>query len=91
MARRFHQERLYSRCPALRGGTVTGVVDEDAARDLCGDGQEVSPVLPAHPTLANKPQVGFIDKGGGLQRMPWFFAADVAVGESVQPFLNQGE
>ena len=51
---------------AFFGGAVTGVVDEDAAHDLRGDGEKVRPILPARPLLVYKPKVGFVDEGSGL-------------------------
>ena len=46
-----------------------GVVNQDAAHGLRGDSEEVGFALPVDPGLVDQFHVGFVDEGGGLERV----------------------
>ena len=54
---------------ALDASLRPRMIDEDAAHGLCGDTEEVRPVLPAHVALFDQLQERFVDEGGRLQRV----------------------
>jgi hypothetical protein len=49
---------------------AAGMVDENAAHDLCGDTKEVRPVLPIDLPLIHEPQVRLVDERRRLQAVP---------------------
>ena len=58
------------------------MVDQDSSHHLCRDAEEVCPVLPWHPFLADQPQIHFVHQGSGLQRVVSPFIAKVGGGAS---------
>jgi hypothetical protein len=45
------------------------VIDEKAPHDLCGHGEKVRAVLPAHLPLIDQLQIRLMDEGGRLKRV----------------------
>ena len=60
--------------PALAAVLVTGLaarlLDEDLAHGPRRGAEEVAPALPAGILVADQPQVGLVDQGGRLERLP---------------------
>lgn len=75
---------------ALGGGTGTGVIDKDLAHELGGDSEEMGAAAPFGHILIDQPHVGFMDEGGGLERVIGAFAAEVAEGELAQFAVDDG-
>jgi hypothetical protein len=63
------QRYLMRATPTLLGQMLAGVVDENAAHELCGDSVELRPVLPFDTPLVDEAHVGFVDQRCGLQRV----------------------
>ncbi len=63
-------------------GAAAGFIDEDAAHEEGGDGEEVRAVLPGDGGLVEEAEVGFMDEGGGLEGSGWGMAAHVGAGEA---------
>jgi hypothetical protein len=69
-----------------------GVIDQQVAHLLCGDGEEVGPVLPRHRLTGEQLEVQLVDQRGRLQgvsrpfllQMPCCQAAQFLVGGSKQ-------
>ncbi len=52
---------------ALLVAVTAGVVDQQSAHRLGGDGVEMRPAVPAHPGLVDQAQIGLVDQRLGLQ------------------------
>lgn len=61
-----------------------GVVDEDAAHGLGGDGEEVGAIFPVKRLPAHELQVGLVDEGSGLKSVTGPLSAEVTGGEALQ-------
>ncbi len=57
---------------------------EDAAHHLGGNSENVGTVGEVDAVLADEPEVGFVDKGGGLKCVLAAFIAHVRSGEAMQ-------
>jgi hypothetical protein len=68
-----------------------GVVDEDAAHGLGGDGEEVVFALPIDAGLVDEFHVGFVDEGGGLEGVVEAFLGEVVAGQSAEFVVNERE
>jgi hypothetical protein len=60
------------------------VVNEDAAHEGGGDGEEVGAGLPVDLLDAGEAEIGFVDEGGGLEGVVGCFAAEVDGGDAAQ-------
>ena len=66
----FLQRHILNAPSALEVATVASVVNQDAAHQLGGNAKELRAVLPAHPSLIDEAEIGFVDQHRGLQRWP---------------------
>jgi hypothetical protein len=64
------------------------MIDQDAAHHFCCHSEEVRPVCP-RDSLVDKPQVGFMDESGSLQRVIGAFAVEVAISEAAKFVVNE--
>lgn len=53
------------------GLSTTRSIDENAAHGFRGGAEEVGAILPGGLTVASESEPGFVDEGGGLERLPW--------------------
>jgi hypothetical protein len=67
------------------------MVNHDVPHHLRGCRDKVGPALPDRLGVINQPQVGFVENGGGLQRVAGPLPAHVMVGEPVQFRMHQRE
>src|SRR6266487_3427935 len=67
------------------------MVNHDAPHQLRGGRDKVAPTLPDRLRIIDRPQIGFVENGGGLQGVAGAFPAHVMVRESVQFGLHQRE
>jgi hypothetical protein len=67
------------------------VVDEDAAHDLRGDGEELRAVLPGDVLPVNQPQVSLVDERRGLQGLGVALVLEVRGGQPPQLVVDQFE
>ena len=56
-----------------------------------GDAEEVGAVLEVGNVLADEADIGFVNKGGGLEGVAGALAGDVAFGEAAELFIDDGE
>ena len=71
---------------------AAGVLDEDAAHRFGRGGDEVPPIVPVRFVLrADQAQVGLVDQGGGLQRLPGGLVGHLVVGELAQLLVDEGQ
>src|SRR6478672_8300399 len=68
-----------------------GMINHDVPHHLRGRRNKVGPALPDRRGIIDQPQVGFVENGGGLQRVAGPLPAHVMVGESVQFRMHQRE
>src|SRR5262245_59153913 len=68
---------------------MAGVVDEDAADQVGGKGEELGAARPVESGMAVEPQIGLMDDGGGLQGMPSPLAAQLLGGDAPQLVVDQ--
>ena len=65
-------------------------LDEDAAHGLGGGGEEVIPPVPMPlVTLADQPQVGFVNQGGRFQRLPRLLLGEALGSQSAQFIVDE--
>jgi hypothetical protein len=50
------------------------VIHQDASHHFGRDGEEMRAILPIRLSLADEPEVRFVDERGGLQGVPWTLA-----------------
>ena len=67
----------------------TRIVDEDAAHQASGDGEEVRTVLPIDPALVDQLQVDLVDERGRLRRAVRPLAGEMACGNDVQLVVDE--
>jgi hypothetical protein len=65
------------------------MVYQDTAHDLCGDGEKMCAALPVDIVHVNQLQIGFIDKGGSLQRMAGTLDAHITTREAAQFLIHE--
>jgi hypothetical protein len=65
------------------------MVYQDAAHDLCGYGKKMCAALPVDVWHVDQPQIGFIDRGGSLQRMAGTLDAHIAARKTAQFFIPE--
>ena len=66
----------------LLGPLAAGVLDEDATHRLGRRGEEVAAAIPPLGLLAiDEPEVGLVDQGGGLERLPRLLLGEPLLGE----------
>lgn len=73
---------------ALGGGGGTGMVDEDAADEVCGDREEMGAVLEVGVALIDQTEVGFVNELGGLDELPAFFAGQMTACNGAKFVVN---
>jgi hypothetical protein len=81
----------YFRDVATAALVVTGArrIHEDPAHRPRGHREEMRPVLPAHLTDVDQPQVRFVDQRGGLKGVAGPLACHVMPGEAVQLVMDE--
>ena len=74
----------------LLSGLAAGVLDEDAAHGLGRGGEEVAAAVPAAVGVAaDQPQVGLVDQGGGLERLPGLLLRQPPGGQPAELVVDQ--
>src|SRR5262249_61977222 len=72
---------------------AAGALDEDAAHGFGGRGEEVAAVtplgLPGRMAPQDQPQVGFVDEGGGLERLAGLLLGQLLGREPPQLVIDQ--
>ena len=68
---------------------AAGMIDQDTAHQLGGDGEKVCAILPMNALAIDKPQVRFIDHRRRLQRVAGMLSAHVVVSQASQLVINQ--
>uniref|UniRef100_E6PXF8 Uncharacterized protein n=1 Tax=mine drainage metagenome TaxID=410659 RepID=E6PXF8_9ZZZZ len=74
---------------ALGAQPCSGMINQDATHELCGDGVEVSAVSKGRFALLYKLQVDLVDQSGGLEGVIGAFLAHVLVGTAMEFCVNQ--
>jgi hypothetical protein len=72
---------------APRCAVLARVIEQDAAHLRRGHGQKMAPALHGG-ALVDQAKIGFVDQGGGLQRVLAAFAPEVAAGQAVQLVID---
>jgi hypothetical protein len=67
------------------------MVDEDPAHHRRGEPEEVRAIAPGEPLLSGQAQVGLVDEGRRLQRVPLALAAQLRRGEPLELAVDQRE
>ncbi len=75
---------------ALVGALCARVLDENAAHEPCGDGEEVRAILPHHPVDIDQPQIGLVDQGRRLENVPGPLAGHLAAREAEELLATSG-
>jgi len=86
----FIQDQLDSRI-AFGRVLVARVVNQYLAHHSRRNGKKMSPVLKAHFFMLGKTQVGFVHQGGALQGVIRTLFLQIAVRQSAQVGINQGD
>ena len=76
---------------ALGGVTRARMVHENLAHHARRYGEKVGAILVARAAVIHQAQVGFMNQGGGLQRVALRFAAQVTFRDAVQLLVDQGD
>jgi len=74
---------------AFESAASAGVVHQEAAHELGGHAHELGVVLPVGVVLVHQPEVGLVDQGGGLERVPGPFVAHATARYAAQLPVNQ--
>jgi hypothetical protein len=76
----------------LRRRLAAGILDEDTAHGLGGGEEEVAAAGPG-PGLfrVNQPQIGLMDQGRGLERLPGLFLGQLLGSQLAQFLVDQGQ
>ena len=64
---------------------------QDTAHGLCGGTEEVAPAVPAPVTGLHQPDMGLVDKCGGLECLAGFLAAELDCGDSAEFAVDDGD
>ena len=84
----FHS--LVVAAASLSGAGAAGVVQQDLAHGVRGDGEEVGAILPFHwVSAAHQAHVGLVDQRRGLERMAGTFASHAGSRHLAQLLENQ--
>jgi len=75
---------------ALGGGAGAGMIDEDAAHEGGGEGEEVGAALPIDAVVADEFEPGLVDEGGGLEGVAGSFVLKVVSGEAAEFVVGEG-
>src|SRR5262245_17864239 len=87
---RFRHLHALLQTAALGRLTAAGLVNQDAAHRFGGGGEEVAPAVPVPDLVrAHEPEVGFVDQGGGLQRLPRLLLGQLLGSELPQLVVDQ--
>ena len=65
-------------------------IHKDAPHQASGHRQKVCAVLPVDVLDVDQPQVGLVDKCGGLEAVPSTFSCHAPLGDAVQLSFDQG-
>ena len=84
--------------PAFGRVSLAGVIHQDAANGPGGNGKEMRPVSPHHPTLVDETEIGFVDQGGGLEgvvgplvpQLPSRDTPEIPVDRGIEPVRGTG-
>src|SRR5215471_776582 len=75
----------HSRGSSAFGGVLfSSIVNEDLPHKAGGDSEEMRAVLPFDSGASGKAHKGFVDKGGGLERMAWTLIPHRSSGDAAQ-------
>lgn len=74
---------------AFGGLDGAGMIDEDLAHDLGGEGEEAFAVFELGVVVADEAEPELIDEGGGLEGVIGAFAAEVSVGEFAEFVVDE--
>jgi len=66
------------------------VIDQNAADDLCGNGEEVGAAMECGAALVDEFQIGLMDENSGLDSLSTIFAGKLATGDQAQFVVNKG-
>ena len=77
--------------PALAGGVVARMVDENPPHHDHGESDELRPVLPVDVPLIDQPKVGLVDERGGLERVVAPLAEEIPSGQPAQLVVHERE
>jgi hypothetical protein len=67
------------------------VVDEDLAHGAGGDAEEMRAVLPVDRAAADELEVGLVDEGRGLERVPRALVPEIGAGAAAQLVVHERE
>ena len=71
------------------GKAAAGVVDQNLPHHRGRNRKEMRTVLPFHRVRFHEPQIGFVDKGGGLQGVIAALAGQALASDPAQFLVNQ--
>ena len=75
---------------AFVGLLAAGLIDENAAHRLGRGGEEVTAAVPGRLVpLADQAQVGLVNEGGGLERLPRLFLRQLLRGQLAQLVVDE--
>src|SRR5262249_23757106 len=86
---RFLEGNSLQGAAAFAVSARSGMIDEHAAHEACGNGDEVRAILPGQAPGVDQPDERLVDERGGLQRMAAALAAHVRAGEAPQLTVDQ--
>jgi len=66
------------------GGVLAGVIDQDAAHDVCRDAEEMGAVLPFYVFLVDQFKIRFVHQRRRIQRLARIFATHLLCRQSPQ-------
>jgi hypothetical protein len=76
----------------LKALFVTRLFHQDPSHRLGGRGEKMAAMMPALIRgLAYQSQIGLMDQGGGLKRLPWLFPGHPLGRQLTQLVVHQGE
>src|SRR5580698_8826180 len=69
---------------------AAGVINENPAHELCGNGEKMRPIFPTHAFVVDQPKIGLVDESSGLQAVPRLLAPQVVTSEAAEFVVNNG-
>src|SRR5690242_873932 len=74
----------------LEPAFAAGALNENPAHGLGSRGEEMASAVPVLGLVrAYQPQIGFMDQGGGFERLAGFLLSDLLGGQAAQLLVNQ--
>ena len=65
------------------------VIDQDVPHNLCGDGEEVGPILPFDFLLSSQAQIGFVNQRRGPKCVAVALSLDITMRDAPQLVIDQ--